>query len=141
MAALKDQVSRNVLSYVDDIIVARKNKASYIFDLTETYTNMREAKFKLNLEKCVFRVTQGKVLGCLISTKAIEDSPDKIKAILQIQPPQTRKEAQRLIGCIAALNRFIVKLAERSLPFFSVLRGSVKIDWGLEQKKFFYDLK
>jgi hypothetical protein len=113
---LKDQVGRNVLSYVDDIMVASK-KTSYIFDLTETFTNMCEAKLKLNHDKCVFRVTRGKVLGCLVFTKGIEASPDKIKAILQMEPPQTRKEVQKLTCCIAALNRFIAKLAERSLPF------------------------
>jgi hypothetical protein len=86
-AALKDQVGRNMLSYVDDIVVASNKKASYISDPTETFSNMREAKLKLNLEKCVFGVTRGKVLGCLVSTKGIEASPDKIKAILQIQPP------------------------------------------------------
>jgi hypothetical protein len=141
--ALKDQVDRNIFSYVDDIIVARKEKALYISDLTETFTNMREAKFKLKLnpEKRVFKVTRGKVLGCLVSTKGTEASPDKIKATPQMQPPQTRKEVQKLAGHITALNRFIAKLVERSLPFFSVLRGSAKFEWGLEQQKAFDDLK
>jgi hypothetical protein len=58
-----------------------------------------------------------------------------------MQPPQTRKEVQKLTGCIAVLNRFITKLVERSLPFFSVLRGSAKVDWGTEQQKAFDDLK
>jgi hypothetical protein len=31
----KGQVGRNVFSHVDDIVVARKKKASYIFDLSE----------------------------------------------------------------------------------------------------------
>jgi hypothetical protein len=110
-AALKDQVGRNVLSYVDDIVVASKKRASYISDLTETFANMHEAKLKLNPEKCVFGVTRGRVLGCLVSTKGLEASPDKIKAILQMQPPQTRKEVQKLTGHIAALNRFVDKLA------------------------------
>jgi hypothetical protein len=140
-AALKDQVSRNVFSYVDDIIVASKEKASYISELTETFANMREAKLKLNPKKCVFGVTRGKVLGCLVSTKVIETSPDKIEAILQMQPPQTRKEVQKLEGRILSLNRFIAKLAKRSLPFFSVLRGSTKVEWGPEQQKAFDDLK
>jgi hypothetical protein len=61
--ALKDQVNRNVLFYVDDIVVARKKKELYISDLTKTFTNMREANLKLNPEKCVFRATRGKVLG------------------------------------------------------------------------------
>jgi hypothetical protein len=58
-----------------------------------------------------------------------------------MQPPQTKKEVQKLTGHIAALNRFIVKQAERSLPFFSILRGSAKVEWGPKQQKAFDDLK
>jgi hypothetical protein len=58
-----------------------------------------------------------------------------------MQPPQTRKEVQNLTCLIAALNRFITKLVERSLPFFSILRGSTKVDWEMEQQKAFDDLK
>jgi hypothetical protein len=111
-AALKDQVNRNVLSYVDDIVAASKKKAAYISDLAETFANMREARLKLNPEKCVFRVTRGKVLECLVSTKSIKANPDKIKAILQMQLPQTKKEVQKLTGRITTLNRFVAKLAE-----------------------------
>jgi hypothetical protein len=61
-ATLKDQVGRKVLSYVNAMVVASKKKESkkkesYISDLTEIFTNMREANLKLNPEKCVFRVT------------------------------------------------------------------------------------
>jgi hypothetical protein len=91
-AALKDQVDKNVMSYVDDIIVASKKKESYISDLSETFINMHEENLKLNPEKCIFGVTRGKVLGCLVSTKGIGASPDKVRAIIQMQPPQTRKE-------------------------------------------------
>jgi hypothetical protein len=45
-----------------------------------------------------------------------------------MERPQNRKEIQKLTGRIAALNRFIVKLAEQSLPFFIVLRGSAKME-------------
>jgi hypothetical protein len=39
------------------------------------------------------------------------------------------------------LNQFISKLAECSLPFFTILRGSAKIEWGAEQQKAFKSLK
>jgi hypothetical protein len=42
-ATLKDHVGRNVLSYVDDIMVVSKKKDTYISDLAETFTNMHEA--------------------------------------------------------------------------------------------------
>jgi hypothetical protein len=76
-----------------------------------------------------------------VSTKGIEANPDKIRAITQMRPPQNRRDVQKLTGRIASLNRFVSKLAEHSLPFFVILRGSAKIDWGLEQQKAFDDLK
>jgi hypothetical protein len=45
--ALKDQVGRNILSYVDDIVIARK-KDTNISDLVKTFANMHEARLKLN---------------------------------------------------------------------------------------------
>jgi hypothetical protein len=95
-ASLKDQVGRNVLSYVDDIIVASKKKTTYISDLAETFANMHEARLKFNPEKCVFGVTRGKLLGHLVSMKGIEANPDKIRAIIQMQPPQNRIEVHKL---------------------------------------------
>jgi hypothetical protein len=65
---------------------------------------MHEARLKLNPEKCVFGLTRGKVLGCLVSMKGIETNQDKIRDILQMQPPQTRKDIQKLTGQSAALN-------------------------------------
>jgi hypothetical protein len=57
-------VGRNVLSYVDNVVVVSKKRETYISDLAKTFTNMREAILKLNLEKCIFVITKGKVLGC-----------------------------------------------------------------------------
>jgi hypothetical protein len=58
-----------------------------------------------------------------------------------MKPPQSRKEVQRLTGRIATLNRFMAKLAERSLPFFRVLRGSRSFQWEPEQQATFDALK
>jgi hypothetical protein len=57
-AALKDHVGKNVLSYVDDIVVASKTKENYISDLEETFVNMHEARLKLNPEN-VYLESQG----------------------------------------------------------------------------------
>jgi hypothetical protein len=140
-AALKDKVGRNVLSYVDNIVVASKKKETHIFDLTETFANMGESRLMLNPEKCIFGITKEKVLGYLVLIKGIETNPNKIRAIIQMQPPQNRKDVKKLTGRIASLNQFIAKLAEHSLPLFTVLRGSGGIDWGIEQQKAFDDLK
>jgi hypothetical protein len=120
---LSSQIGKNVLTYVDDVIVKSTKKENHIADLQEIVANFKKAGLKLNLEKCVFEVKKGKFLGCLVSTKEIEANPSKIEAILRMEPPKTRKGAQRLIGRLASLNRFISRSAERNLPFFKVLKS------------------
>jgi hypothetical protein len=86
-------------------------------------------------------VKKGKFLGCLVSTKGIEANPSKIEAILRMEPPKSRKGAQRLKGRLASLNRFISRSAERNLPFFEVLKSVEVFQWGPTQQKAFEELK
>jgi hypothetical protein len=77
----------------------------------------------------------------LVSTKGIEANPNKIEVILRMEPPSTKKGAQRLIGRLASLNRFISRSAERNLPFFEVLKSPEVFQWGSAQQKAFEELK
>jgi hypothetical protein len=138
---LHSQIGRNVLTYVDDILVKSTKQENHIAGLQETFANFRQAGLKLNPEKCVFGVKKGKFLGCLVSTKGIEANPNKIEAILWMEPPSTKKGAQRLTGRLASLNRFISRSAERNLPFFEVLKSTEVFQWGSAQQKAFKELK
>jgi hypothetical protein len=53
----ESQVGRNIFTYVDDIVVARKSTEDHLADLVETFTNMRDARLRLNPEKCIFGVS------------------------------------------------------------------------------------
>jgi hypothetical protein len=138
---LHPQLRRNILAYVDDIVVKSVQRKDHISDLAETFANMRVANLKLNPEKCVFGIHKGKVLRCLVSTKGIEANPDKIRALVEMQDPVSVKDVQKLTGRVAALNRFIPKAAERSLPFFQVLRSAKNFQWSETQKRAFQELK
>ena len=65
--AVHDQIGQNVEAYVDDLVVKLKNKVDLIPDLLETFHNLRRNRIMLNLEKCVFGVDAGKLLGFLVS--------------------------------------------------------------------------
>ena len=77
---------------------------------------------KLNPSKCVFGVTTEKFLGFIVSQRGIEVNPEKVRAIMELGPPRTVKEMQSLNGKIMALNRFVSKATDKSLPFFRTLR-------------------
>jgi hypothetical protein len=58
-----------------------------------------------------------------------------------MEPPSTRKGAQRLTGRLTSLNRFISRSVERNLPFFEVLKSAEVFQWGPTQQKAFEELK
>jgi hypothetical protein len=104
---------------VDDVVVKTRNSDTLIADLEETFASLREYRWKLNPNKCVFGVPSGKLLGFIISHHGIEANP-KMKA------PTYIKDVEKLTGCMAALNRFILKLGEQGLPFFKLLKHQEK---------------
>ena len=79
---------------------------------------------KLNPSKCVFGVTAGKFLGFMVSQRGIEVNPEKVRAILELEPLRTVKAVQSLNRKFAALNRFVSKAMDKCLPFFLVLKKS-----------------
>jgi len=97
------QKGNNLVAYVDDIMVKSDKKETHIQDLQETFENLRNAGLRLNLDKCIFGIKKGKLLGCLVSAKGIEANPEKIAAILNMKPPASKKQIQKLMGRLAAL--------------------------------------
>jgi hypothetical protein len=68
-----------------------KSEEDHIADLKETFTNLRGSGLKLNLEKFIFGVSKGKMLGYIISAKGIRANSDKTKAIISMVEPSTKK--------------------------------------------------
>ena len=114
----KHQLGRNVQVYVDDMLVKSVRENDHLSDLQETFNTLRLYNMKLNLSKCVFGVTAGKFLGFMVSQRGIEVNPEKVRAILKLEPPRTVKAVQSLNGKVAALNRFVSKVTDKCLPFF-----------------------
>ncbi|KAL0449276.1 UNVERIFIED_CONTAM: hypothetical protein Slati_1484000 [Sesamum latifolium] len=77
----------------------------------------------------------------MVTQRVIEANPSKIKAILDMKAPSSINEVQRLTGRIAALSRFISKSAEKSLPFFKVLRKVKNFEWDTSCQWSFEELK
>lgn len=58
-----------------------------------------------------------------------------------MQIPKSIHDVHRLMGCLAALSRFLSKAAEKQLVFFKVLRRAPNFEWGDEHKRAFDELK
>ena len=129
----RPQIGRNVEVYVDDMLVKSMDEKKHLDDLKESFDTLRWHQMKLNPSKCAFGVSLGKFLGFMVSQRGIEANPDKIQAILGMEPPKNIKEVQSLTGRIAALNRFISKATDKCLPFFKILKKA--FEWTDQDRK------
>ena len=75
----------------------------------------------------------------MVSRRWIEANPDKIKAIIEMDPPKNVKEVQSLNGKVATLNRFVSRAIDKCLPFFRMLKKS--FEWMAKCQQAFKDLK
>jgi hypothetical protein len=130
-----------VEAYVDDVVIKTGNSKNFIEDLQLVFNSLRRYRWKLNPEKCVFRVPAGKLLGLSVSHRGIEANPEKIEAIMRMEASRLQKKAQRLTGCMAALSKFISRLGEKGMPFYKLLKKVDKFQWTIEAQEALEALK
>jgi hypothetical protein len=116
------QLGCNTEAYVDNVVIKTREDKRLIFDLEETFGNLRKFKMQLNPNKCTFGVPSGNLLSYMVSCRAIDPNPEKVSAITKMKPSESLHDVQKLMGCMAALSRFISRLGVRGLPFFKLLK-------------------
>ena len=126
---------------MDDIVVKSRKASNLVDDLEIAFKCLRENGIKLNPEKCVFGVPRGMLLGFIVSKCGIEANPEKVSAVTNMGPIRDLKGVQRVMGCLAALSRFISRLSEKGLPLYRLLRKSERFSWTPEAEEALTKLK
>jgi hypothetical protein len=75
------------------------------------------------------------LLGFIVSEGGIKANPEKIAAITNMRPIKDLKGVQRVMGCLAALSRFISRLGEKGLPLYRLLRKTERFTWTPEAEE------
>jgi hypothetical protein len=136
-----EHIGRTVEAYVNDIVVKTRKASDLLSDLETTFKCLKAKGVKLNPEKCVFGVLRGMLLGFIVSERGIEANPEKIAAITNIGSIKDLKGVQRVMGCLAALSRFISRLGEKRLPLYHLLRKAERFTRTPEAEEALENLK
>ncbi|CAL9020964.1 unnamed protein product, partial [Prunus brigantina] len=115
-------ISSSIEVYVDDMLVKSKTANEHLNNLSLMFDILKKYNMLLNPNKCA--------------------NPEKIKALLNMQVPKTKKDVQSLTSRVAALARFISKATDRCASFYKALKGSKRqIVWTAECDQAIQDLK
>jgi hypothetical protein len=85
---------------------------------------MRCRKFDiyLNPSKSIFGITEGKLLGHIVSDSGISIDPERIASILNLPAPTSKKEVQDFMGVINFVRRFVLDFGVMVKPIHNLLR-------------------
>jgi len=100
-----------------------------VADLEEVFGELRKYNMHLNFEKCTFGVGCNKFLGFMITHRGIEANPNKCTAILEMHSPTNVQKVQKLNGRLTSLFKFLPKLAEKTKPFYKLLKKTEPFSW------------
>lgn len=96
------------------LLKARTEK-DHLQDLKVVFDLMRKHQLKINPTKSL-GVSSRKFLGFIVTSIGIHLDPEKVKTILEIQPPRVLKELIGLQGKLAYIQSFISNLSGSYQP-------------------------
>ncbi|CAF1565511.1 unnamed protein product, partial [Didymodactylos carnosus] len=99
------------LAYIDDIIIYSSTFEEHLIHLNEICKKLKDAKFKLNPDKCTIAKTQIEYLGHLIEQGKIHPSPNNIRGLINTRIPKTPAEASRFLKAAEYYRKFIPKFS------------------------------
>jgi hypothetical protein len=95
------------LVYLDDVIVISRTFQEHLLNLRKVFQWFREARLKLNLEKCHLLQKEVRYLGHNVSPEGIFTDPEKLKAVQEWPTPTNKHEVRSFLGICTYYRRFI----------------------------------
>ncbi|XP_057491373.1 uncharacterized protein LOC130777106 [Actinidia eriantha] len=141
MGIFSDLVEKVVEVFMDDFSVFGDSFESCLHNLELVLQRCKEKGLVLNWEKCQFMVSQGIVLGHIVSSKGIEVDKSKIEIIAKLPTPKSVKDIRSFLGHAGFYRRFIKNFSLIARPLCSLLAKDNPFLWSKNCEKSFNRLK
>ena len=125
----------------DDIIVYGKTQKKHDENLRGVLERLKQHGVRLNKEKCSFSRSEIKFYGQIFSKNGVKADPAKIKAITDMNKPESIGEVKSLLGMAQYVSRYIPNYATITAPLRLLTKKDKSWQWANEQQRAFDKLK
>ena len=129
MGIFNDMIEIILEIFMDDFLVFGNSYEGCLENLRKVLERCQEKNLVLNWEKCHFMVTQGIVLGHIVSKKAIEVDKDKVELISNLPTPKCVRDIRSFLGHAGFYRRFIKDFSSIARPLCNFLAKGVPFAW------------
>ena len=137
-----DMLDKNVIVYLDDILIFTKTEAEHKSILNEVFRRLAHYSLFVKESKCALFLHQVEFLGHVVTSEGISVQPGKIDAVRNWPQPKTVTELQQFLGLCNYYWRFILGYATVAAPLTNLLKGKPSsLQFSSIEIKAFQDLK
>ena len=129
MGIFSDMIEIILEIFMDDFSVFGDSFAICLENLHKVLERCQEKNLVLNWEKCHFMVTQGIVLGHIVSKDGIEVDKAKVELISNLPTPKCVRDLRSFLGHAGFYRRFIKDFSAIARPICTLLAKDVPFTW------------
>lgn len=138
-----DFIETFIQVYIDDIVIKSSLESGHLDYIRQSFERIRNYILKMNPLKCELCDNASDFLGFMVHKKGITINQNKMKAILNTEPPTTKKKLKFLPGNINFFRRNISNLGSKTkiLSPFLRLKKDEGFRWEPGHQREFTDIK
>ena len=141
MGIFSDMIEHILDIFMDDFFVFGDSYEGCLENLRRVLERCKEKNLVLNWEKCHFMVTQGIVLGHIVSREGIEVDKAKVELISNLPTPKCVKDIRSFLGHAGFYRRFIRDFSAIACLLCNLLAKDVTFEWSQACEATFDKLK
>ena len=138
---LKDLNDRDVVAYIDDILIYAKTEEELVELTKQVLRKLQDNRLCVNAKKCVFHSREVEFVGYAIGSKGVRMSDNKVKDILAWNAPRSVHEFQQFLGFANFYRRFIRSYSAIGAPLTQLMKKCQIWNWMTECQEAFELLK
>ena len=132
---------RNVLVYIDDIIVYSESFEAHLQDVDTILRRLYAHGILLQLKKCRFACQSVEFLGHVVSRQGIQADPSKLEKLRAFPTPTNVAELRTFLGFASYYRKFIRNLATIASPLYRLTQTGAVWEWDADSVAAFTKIK
>jgi hypothetical protein len=113
----------------DDILIYGRNQEEHDQRLSAVIARAQEVNLRFNRQKCKFSQSEVNFVGHVFGPDGLKPSQSKVRAIIEMKSPESKKDLQRFLGMINYLGKFIPSMSTVNRPLRQLLEKNVEWHW------------
>ena len=122
----KDRLYKSLLLWIDDLLSYAESPTGLLDNMEYIFRVCDKFRLKLNPDKCELFAKTIKFCGKIFSANGIEQDPERIKSLVELNPPTNAGELQQYLCAMNWMRNHIPDFARLCKPLRKILERASK---------------